>query len=267
MSVNVIPHRGFSTHMASLDGRSALILGGHGDLAAAMAAGLADRGANVVLAARKEAACADLAHCIETEFGGKAVSIACDIGDEDQVRAAVRRAEDAFGRLDILVNNAGASWSGAPQDIPMSGWQKVINVNLTGSFIAAREAAKAMLKSGKGVIIFTASTGGLTSFMPEVAEIVPYTTSKAAVMHLARDLAAQWAEAGIRVNAVAPGQMRSGMTLTVPEDRIEAIRQSIPMKRLGEPAEIAGAVAFLASDAASYITGQTLIVDGGLTLG
>ncbi len=166
-----------------------------------------------------------------------------------------------------MVNNAGASWSGAPQDIPLSGWQKIINVNLTGSFIAAREAARIMLPAGKGAIIFTASTGAFTSFMPEVAQIVPYTTTKAAIVHLTRDLAAQWAKDGIRVNAVAPGQMRSGLTLTIPEDRIESIRQSIPMKRLGEPVEIAGAVAFLASDAASYLTGQTLIIDGGLTLG
>ena len=244
-----------------------MLLGGHGDLATAIAAGLADRGANLVLSARKEAACADLAHRIEAEFGVRTAVVACDISNEDQVRAAINLAADTYGRLDILVNNAGASWSGPPQEIPLSGWQKIINVNLTGSFIAAREAARIMLPAGRGSIIFTASTGGFTSFMPEVAQIVPYTTSKAAVVHLTRDLAAQWASAGIRVNAIAPGQMRSGMTLTIAEDRIEAIRQSIPMKRLGDPVEIAGAVAFLASDAASYVTGQTLIIDGGLTLG
>lgn len=263
----ILPPKGFSCQMASLEGRTALLLGGHGELASAIAAGLADRGANLVLGARKEAACADLAHSMETEFGVRAAALACDISDEDQVRAAVARAASAFGRLDILVNNAGASWSGAPQDIPLSGWQKIINVNLTGSFIAAREAAKVMLPTRRGSIIFTASTGAFTSFMPEVAQIVPYTTTKAAIVHLTRDLAAQWAQDGIRVNAVAPGQMRSGLTLTIPEDRVEVIRQSIPMKRLGEPVEIAGAVAFLASDAASYMTGQTLIIDGGLTLG
>jgi len=267
MTITGLPPKGFSQALASLEGRTALILGGHGELAAAIAAGLADRGANIVLGARKEAACADLAAQLADGFGVTAIAVACDIGEEDQVRDAVQRAAEVSGRLDILVNNAGASWSGAPQDIPLSGWRKILDVNLTGSFVAAREAAKLMLPTGKGAIIFTASTGGFTSFMPEVAQIVPYTTSKAAVVHLTRDLAAQWGEAGIRVNAVAPGQMRSGLTLTVPEDRIEAIRHGIPMKRLGEPVEIAGAVAFLASDAASYVTGQTLIVDGGLTLG
>jgi len=141
------------------------------------------------------------------------------------------------------------------------------DVNLTGSFIAAREAAKLMIPAGKGAIIFTASTGGLSSFTPDVAEIVPYTTSKAALIHLTRDLAAQWAELGIRVNAIAPGQMRSGLTLSLPPDTVETVRNSVPMRRLGEPEEVAGAVAFLASDAASYITGQTLVIDGGLTLG
>ncbi len=158
------------------------------------------------------------------------------------------------------------AWSGAPEDIPLSGWNKIVDVNLTGAFIAAREAARLMIQQGKGAIIFVASTGGLTSFTPERAQIVPYTTTKAALIHLTRDLAAQWAHRGIRVNAIAPGQMRSGLTLTVPDDIVEQMRTDIPMKRLGDPSELAAAVAFLASDGASYVTGQTLVIDGGLTL-
>ena len=261
-----LPSRGFAERATSLEGRSAVILGGHGDLAGAIAAGLADRGANLVLAARKESACADLAHAINREFSANVRTIACNVSDEEQVRAALTACTDAFGRLDILVNNAGTSWSGPPHEIPLSGWQKIIDVNLTGSFIAAREAAKLMIPAGKGAVIFTASTGGLSSFTPDVAEIVPYTTSKAALIHLTRDLAAQWALRGIRVNAIAPGQMRSGLTLSLPANTVDTIRNSIPMGRLGEAEEVAGAVAFLASDAASYITGQTLVIDGGLTL-
>jgi len=262
-----LPSRGFLNESESLKGRTCVLLGGHGELAAAIAAGLADRGAKLILAARKEAACAELAKAITDRFGVESRAIACDISQEEQVRAALGTCMDAFGRLDIVVNNAGASWSGPPHEIPLSGWQKIIDVNLTGSFIAAREAAKLMMSSGKGAIIFTASTGGLSSFTPDVAEIVPYTTSKAALIHLTRDLAAQWAALGIRVNAIAPGQMQSGLTLTVPADTVDLIRDSVPMRRLGQPHEIAGAVAFLASDAASYITGQTLVIDGGLTLG
>jgi gluconate 5-dehydrogenase len=258
--------RGFLNDFSSLEGQAALILGGHGEIAGAMAAALADRGANIVFAARKLPQCEALASEIGSSFGVQTMALACDIGDEAQVAATVARANDRFGRLDVLVDNAGTSWSGAPETIPMSGWKKVLDVNLTGAFIAAREAARFMLARRRGAIIFVASVGGLTSFAPETAEIVPYTTSKAALIHLTRDLAAQWADRGVRVNAIAPGQMRSGMTLTVPDEAIDSMRRHIPMRRLGEPAELSAAVAFLASGSASYVTGQTLVIDGGLTL-
>jgi gluconate 5-dehydrogenase len=266
MNSDVELQKGFLSRLTSLEGRSALIIGGHGELARSMAAALADRGANITLAARKLPQCETLASEIGSEFGVETQSFSCNISKENEVREVVQRAHEHFGRLDILVDNAGTSWSGAPEEIPLSGWSKVVSVNLTGAFVAAREAGRIMLAAGKGAIIFIASTGGLTSFSPEVAEIVPYTTTKAALIHLTRDLAAQWAERGVRVNALAPGQMRSGLTLTAPPDRIEMVRSGIPMKRLGDPVELAGALAFLVSDAASYITGQTIVVDGGLTL-
>ena len=257
---------GFLGRLESLAGRNALILGGHGELARAMAGALADRGANVVLAARKLEKCSALAAEIATLFGVKTLALQCDVAHEEQVRSAVTACVEQLGSIDILINNAGASWSGAPQDIPLSGWSKVVNVNLTGSFVAAREAARFMLPAGSGVILFVASTGGFLSFTPDVAQIVPYTTTKAAIVHMARDLAAQWAASGIRVNAIAPGQMLSGMTLTLTDEQVTIMRNRIPMLRLGDPAEVAGAVAYLVSDAARYVTGQTLIVDGGLTL-
>lgn len=258
--------RGFLSEFSSLEGQAALILGGHGEIARAMAAALADRGANVALAARKIQQCEELADEIARAFGVQSIALACDIGDEVQVATTVAKTHDKFGRLDVLIDNAGTSWAGAAEAIPLLGWKKVLDVNLTGAFVAAREAAKFMLASKSGSIIFVASTGGLTSFTPETAQIVPYTTSKAALIHLTRDLAAQWADRGLRVNAIAPGQMRSGLTLTVPDDVIATMRARIPMHRLGEPEEIAAAVAFLASRGASYITGQTLVIDGGLTL-
>jgi gluconate 5-dehydrogenase len=257
---------GFIGRLQSLEGRAALVIGGHGEIAHAIGAALADAGANVMFAARRLAQCEDLAATIAAQFTVRAEATACDASDEQAVDAAVSRVVDTFGALDILVNNAGTSRAGAPEDIPLSGWSKVIDVNLTGAFIAARAAARVMLPAGRGSIISVASTGGLKSFTPDMAQIVPYTTSKAALIHLTRDLAAQWAARGVRVNAIAPGQVESGMTLTLSEAVVDRVRAGIPMQRLGRAEELAGAVAFLASDAASYVTGQTLVVDGGLTL-
>jgi gluconate 5-dehydrogenase len=258
--------RGFLDRLSSLAGQAALMFGGHGELAAAMAAGLAAQGCRLMLAARKLDRCQSLADRIGAEFQAEVRALACDTTKEDQIRAAVSATVAAFGRLDIMVYNAGTHWSAPPESLPLSGWNKVLDVNLTGAFVAAREAAQPMLAAGKGAIVNVASSGGLVSFTPDVAEIVPYTTSKAALIHLTRDLAAQWARRGLRVNAVAPGSIASGLTLSVPRDRLAVIERAIPVGRLGEPVEVAGAVAFLASDAASYITGQTIVIDGGLTL-
>jgi len=249
--------------MFELRGRTALIIGGHGEIAASMAATIADLGGNVVLAARSLDQCSELAERIAREFGTEALAHACDIGNENQVGATVEAAIARFGRLDVLINNAGASWSGAPEEIALSGWEKVVRVNLTGTFIACREAARHMLTRGSGSIINIASTGGMMSFTPEMGQVVPYTTTKAAVIHLTADLAAQWAAQGVRVNGIAPGSFESGLLLGIDEQRREALRSRVPMGRLGAPADLAGAVAFLASDASRYVTGQTLVVDGG----
>jgi gluconate 5-dehydrogenase len=254
---------GFASRLFSLKGRVALVIGGHGEIAAAMAATLADLGADVVLAARKRALCQQLAQRIEQDFEVRSLALACDVADEAQVSETVAAAITQFGRLDVLINNAGTSWSGAPQDIPRSGWDKVMQVNLTGAFLASQAAARHMLERGSGSIINIASTGGMTSFMPNMAQIVPYTTSKAALIHLTADLAAQWAAQGVRVNAIAPGSFESGMLLSVDAARRDALCSRIPAGRLGVPVDLAGAVAFLASDASGYVTGQTLVVDGG----
>jgi gluconate 5-dehydrogenase len=257
---------GFAARLFSLHGRVALVLGGHGEIAAAMAATLADLGADVVLAARKLEPCRELAERIARDFGVRTWACPCDIADEAQIQAALDTTLENFGRLDILINNAGTSWSGAPEDIPRSGWDKVLQVNLTGAFLACRLAARHMLERGSGSIINIASTGGMTSFMPAMARIVPYTTTKAALIHLTADLAAQWASRGVRVNAIAPGSIESGLLLSVDAPRREQLSSRIPAGRLGVPSDLAGAVAYLASDASAYVTGQTLVVDGGAIL-
>jgi gluconate 5-dehydrogenase len=257
---------GFVQELFRLDGKVALIMGGRGSLAEAIASALADLGCDVALASRHLQDCVATAARIEKQFGRRAIGIQCDIVSEDDVERAVREGSEQLGEIGILINNAGASWWGLPQDIPLSGWRKVIDVNLTGTFLACRHVARRMIANGGGSIVNVASVGAYLSYTPEAGQVVPYTTSKAAVVHLTQDLAAQWAVHGIRVNAVAPGSVESGMTETLTEDTQQRLLGRILMRRFAKPVEIAGVVATLASSAGSFITGQTFVVDGGQSI-
>jgi gluconate 5-dehydrogenase len=250
-----------------LSGRAAIVTGGHGELAAAIAGVLADLGASVVLAARKFEQCEELAHLLEAEYGGRALAIATDVSREEDVQRLVARTAAEFGSVDVLVNGAATFWAAAPEDIPTEkGWRRVLDVNLTGAFVACREAGRLMLAQGRGSIINVASTGGLMSFLPEVGATISYTTSKGGLISLTRDLAAQWSHRGVRVNAIAPGSMAGGMTHSIPDAQQRLMIERIPMRRQGRPDELRGAVAYLASDASSYTTGAVLVVDGGQTI-
>jgi gluconate 5-dehydrogenase len=253
--------------MFDLSGSVAIVTGGHGDLGEAIADVLAQLGCSVGLAARKLEACEDVAHRLETNYGTKALALGVDVSNEDEVERLVSTVGTELGPIDIVVNSAAAFWAAAPEDVPTErGWRRVLDVNLTGTFLVCRSAGREMLAAGRGSIINISSVGGLMSYMPEVGSTLSYTTSKGAIISLTRDLAAQWARRGVRVNAIAPGQMDAGMTHTIPSDRQERIIDQIPMGRQGRPGEIQGAVAYLASRASSYVTGTVLVVDGGQTI-
>lgn len=257
---------GFVQDLFRLDGKIALIIGGKGALAEAMAATLADLGCQVALASRHEKECVELAARVSKQFGRRAMGCRCDISREEDIERTLAEVSAQFGNIAILVNNAGASWSGLPQDIPLSGWRKVVDVNLTGTFLACRQVARRMIAGGGGCIINIASVGAYLSYTPDAGQVVPYTTTKAAIVHLTQDLAAQWAQHGIRVNAIAPGSMETGMTETLTDETQQRLRTRILLRRFGRPVEVAGAVALLASDAGSFMTGETILVDGGQAL-
>ena len=250
-----------------MDGRVALVTGGHGALAEAIASTLADLGCDLVLAARKVEQCEELASRLRASFERRVTALRCDVTSEEEVVRTVSASLAEYGRLDVLVNNAGTSYWGLPEEIPLKGWQKVIDVNVTGTFLCCRQAARVMIPQGGGSIINMASVGAYLSFRPEDGQVVPYTTSKAAIVHLTRDLAAQWADKRIRVNAIAPGQVGSGMTYTLSDPHRQRAIDSILLGRIGKPIEMAGVIATLASQAGSFITGQTCLVDGGHSIG
>ena len=256
--------RGFVADLFRMDGKVALLTGGHGAIAQAMASTLADLGCNVALAARKQELCAALAEQLQARFGSDSAAFRCDVSREAEVTSLIEQVWERFGRIDVLINSAGTSWWGLPEEIPLSGWQKVMDVNVTGTFLCSREVARRMIATGApGSIINVASVGAYLSYRPQAGQVVPYTTSKAAVVHLTRDLAAQWAGHHIRVNAIAPGSLHGGMTDTLQEPIQDGLARDILMNRLGRPSELAGVLATLASGAGSYITGQTFLVDGG----
>ena len=201
-----------------LSGRVAIVTGGHGQLGEAIAGALAQLGCAVGLAARNVAPCDEVAHRLQRDYGARTLAVATDVSDERDVDRLISAVSSEFGGVDIVVNGAATFWADAPEDVPSErGWRRVIDVNLTGTFLVCQAAGRKMLAAGRGSIINVSSSGGLMSFLPEVGSTLSYTTSKGALISLTRDLAAQWAGRGVRVNAIAPGSIDGGMTTHDPE--------------------------------------------------
>ena len=238
--------------------------GGSRGLGLEMAEGLAEAGAVLMLCARRE----EWLWPTVEEFRGrgfKAEGMLCDVANAEQVQAVVNSTVAAYGRVDILINNAGVTWGERPETMPLDKWRKVIDINLTGSFLFAQAAGREMLKREYGRIINIASVSGLQA-STNGPHYAGYAASKAGLFGLTRELAASWGRQGIRVNGIAPGFFHSRLAdpaLPLAEPSIKA-RNPIP--RVGGAGELKGVALFLASDASNYITGQVIVVDGGRTI-
>lgn len=248
-----------------VSGRVAVVTGASSGLGVDMARGLAEAGAHVVLAARRIERLEGLAAEF-SERGGEAMAAKCDVADEAQVDTLVASTLERFGRVDILVNNAGITEIVQAENETLASFQQVVGVNLVGAFVCAQRFGRVMLEAGQGSIVNVASVLGLVGSgqIPQAS----YVASKGGLVNLTRELAAQWARRGVRVNALAPGWYESEMTADMFENEASRkfIRKRTPMGRAGIGTELVGPLLFLASDASSYVTGQIIPVDGGWTI-
>ena len=247
-----------------LTGKTAIVTGGSRGIGKEMAEALAEAGANLMLCARR----AEWLDETVAEFQAKNFNVAAklaDVSKPEDIQAVVNETMEKFGQIDVLINNAGVSWGAMPEDMPLEKWQTVLDVNLTGCFLFAQAVGREMLRRKSGSIINIASISGLTS-SANGPYYAGYVASKAGLIGLTRELAASWGRRGIRVNAIAPGFFHSRLADAV-IDRYEGdIRDNNAIPRIGAEGELKGVAVFLASDASSYVTGQTIAVDGGMTI-
>lgn len=247
-----------------LSGRVAIVTGGSRGLGKEMAEGLAEAGARLMLCARRAEWLTPTLDEMRKQ-GFKVEGQVADVSKPADVQAVVDGTIAAFGEVHILVNNAGVTWSESPEAMPLEKWQKVIDVNLTGAFLFSQAAGREMLKRQYGRIINVASISGLRSSV-KGPHYAAYAASKAGLMGLTRELAASWGRQGIRVNAIAPGFFHSRLADPAIPLAEPDIKASSPIPRVGDAGELKGVAVFLASDASNYITGQTIVVDGGRSI-
>ncbi len=240
-----------------LSGRTALVTGSTRGIGRAIAQALADCGANVAIVGRDAANATMVAAGVKNARG-----FACDIGDAATVQGLVEEVEKSFGAVDILVNNAGITRDNLLMRLKDDDWDAVLDANLKAAFVAARAASRGMMKRRWGRIINIASVVGIVGNKGQAN----YAASKAGLIGLTKSIAKELASRNILANVVAPGFIETDMTATMTPEAREALSRQIPLERLGSPSDVAGAVAFLASEYAAYITGQVFVVDGGMVM-
>ena len=252
-------------NLFSLEGKRALVTGGAQGLGLAIAEAFCAAGAAVTVADINAEAVKAAAEGLSAE-GGKAFSVTCDVSKEEQVAQAVNTAAELMGGLDIVVANAGVSVRAPAEEMTLDQWNKVIDIDLKGVFLCDREAGRYMLSHGGGSIINMSSIIGIVG---NTTGNTNYAAAKGGVSSMTKVMAVEWAQRGVRVNAIAPAQTATKLIEGLMErdpNTLKYFEAHIPMGRLGKPCEIAAAAVFLASDATSFVTGQTIAVDGGVTV-
>lgn len=238
-----------------------LITGGSRGLGLEIAQAFGVAGATVAITARREQWLSEAKQML-TNQGVTVHAFICDVAEFASVEQAVQQTLETCGKIDVLVNNAGLTWGAPAETMPLEKWHQVIEANITGTFLMSQCVGRHMLERQKGAIVNIASIAGLGGGQRNT---IGYNTSKAAIINLTRSLALEWGAQNVRVNAVAPAMFRTRMTEAILQRSEAVIAAATPMKRIGQPGELAPSVLFLASEAASYITGQVLAVDGGRT--
>ena len=247
--------------MFQLDGKTAIVTGASRGIGEAIAKGFARAGANLVLVSRHLSALERVAGEIEG-LGRKALPVSADIGNPEDIEKVVEATLKDFPRIDILLNNAGVSpFLKKAEEMKLKEWEEVVKVNLTGTFLFCQSVGKVMIRQGGGKIINMISVGAVVGFPRQIA----YCATKGGILQLTKVLAIEWTRHNVQVNAIGPAYLETELTKGMRESKVisENLLQRTPMGRFGKPEEIVGAALYLASEASSYVTGQTLFVDGG----
>ena len=253
------------SELFDMTGQVALITGSSKGIGRAIAERMAQHGARVVISSRRQDACDTVATHIR-DAGGEAIAVACNIGHKNELRALVDRTVGEWGRVDTLVCNAAINpYFGPSVDIPDEAWDRIMGSNIRSNHWLCQMVLPGMAERGEGAVIIVSSIAGLRG----TATLGAYGVSKAADMQLARNLAVEWGPHGIRANCIAPGLVRTDFARALWEDAANLAKRTAdtPLKRIGEPDEIAGAAVFLAARAGRFMTGQTLVIDGGVLTG
>lgn len=246
-----------------LSGKVSLVTGAGRGIGHSIALGLAEAGSDLVLCSRSEKELAEVAR-EAASLGVRTLVAPCDVTDPQQVQQAVDAAVAEFGHIDVLINNAGMTIKKPAEEVPLDEWQRVIDVNLTGVFLVAQAVGRQMLRQGSGSIINISSIAARTAITGSLA----YCASKGGVDMVTRVLAVEWAERGVRVNGLAPAYTETPLVKAITDakaDFADRVKARTPMNRMANPEEMVGTAIFLASGASSYITGETIMVDGGWT--